>query len=175
MKLTMIVAGLMAATLPAMASAHAVLAVGEAAVGSHYTGTVRIGHGCEGQATLEVHVTMPEGFLSAKPMPKPGWALETVKAPYAKSYDYYGQTLTEGVHEIVWRGELPDEWYDEFTFSGKIDGSVAADSVLYFPVVQICATGRNDWVEIPAPGQNPHDLRGPAPGLKVVGGHHHDH
>lgn len=175
MRMKMIAAGLLAAVLPAAASAHAVLAVGEAATGSHYTGTLRIGHGCAGEATLEVRVTMPEGFLSAKPMPKPGWTLETVSAAYAQSYDYYGRTLTEGVREIVWRGALPDAWYDEFTFNGKIDGSIAPGSVLHFPVTQVCANGRLDWVEIPAPGQHPHALRSPAPGLTVTGGGHHGH
>src|SRR5690606_10310961 len=100
------------------AFAHATLETSESAQGAAYKAVVRIGHGCEGEPTLKVRVQIPEGVISVKPMPKAGWTLETVKGPYAQAYDYYGTQLTEGVREIVWTGELPDEYYDEFTFRG---------------------------------------------------------
>ena len=35
-------------------------------------------HGCEGAATTRVRIHIPEGVIAVKPMPKPGWQLETV-------------------------------------------------------------------------------------------------
>ena len=61
----------------ASAYAHATLETKEAAVGGSYKAIVKIGHGCEGTATLKVRVQIPEGVISVKPMPKAGWTLET--------------------------------------------------------------------------------------------------
>lgn len=148
--------------------AHATLEQQEAAAGSTYKAVVRVPHGCEGEATLKVRIQIPEGFINVKPQPKPGWTLETVKGAYAKTYDYYGTALSEGVREINWTGELLDEHYDEFVFRGTLDKSLPTDKMLYIPVVQECATGTERWIEIPAEGQDPHDLEGPAPGVMIV-------
>ena len=70
-----------------------------------------------------IRVKLPEGVIVAKPMPKPGWQLATIKGKYAKAYDYYGSSLSEGVTEIDWTGgNLPDDWYDEFVFRVAADG-----------------------------------------------------
>jgi uncharacterized protein YcnI len=127
-------------------------------------------HGCEGKATTTIRVQVPEGVIAAKPMPKPGWKLETVKGKYEKSYDLYGQQVGEGVKEIVWSGgELPDEFYDEFVFRAMLTGSLPAGAVLYFPVVQECGTAAERWIEIPAKGQDPESLEFPAPGVMLKG------
>lgn len=148
--------------------AHATLETGESAQGAAYKAVVRIGHGCDGEATLKLRVQIPEGMISVKPMPKAGWTLETVKGPYAETYDYYGSKLTEGVKEIVWTGELPDEYYDEFVFRGTLAATLAVGSTVYFPVVQECATKAERWIEIPAEGQSAHDLESPAPSVKII-------
>lgn len=129
--------------------------------------TVRIGHGCDGAPTLRVRVRIPDGVIAVKPMPKAGWTLETVVEPYDEPYDYYGNSLTEGVREIVWSGELADAHYDEFVFRGRITESTEADSMLYVPVVQECADAAERWIEIPEAGQSGDDLEGPAPGVMV--------
>ena len=118
-------------------------------------------HGCEGEATLKVRVQIPEGVIAVKPMPKAGWTLETVTATYAQPYDYYGTPMTEGVTEIIWTGELPDAFYDEFVFRGMLTGGLEAGSALYFPVVQECADGAERWIEIPAAGPGPGQLEYP--------------
>jgi uncharacterized protein YcnI len=151
----------------ATAFAHATLEVQEAKVGSTYKAVLRVPHGCEGQATLKVRVKIPEGVIAVKPMPKAGWTLETVKGPYANTYDYYGTPMSEGVTEIVWTGELLDEHYDEFVFRGRLTEGLTAGEMLYFPAVQECADGAERWIEIPAAGQDPHDLEFPAPGLML--------
>ncbi|MCU0904083.1 MAG: DUF1775 domain-containing protein [Tabrizicola sp.] len=156
------------------AFAHATFEKGEAQQGAGYKAVLRVPHGCNGEATLKVRVQIPEGVIAVKPMPKAGWTLETVKGPYEKEYDYFGSKLTEGVKEIVWTGELLDEHYDEFVFRATITDAFAVGSMVYFPTVQECANGAERWIEIPAEGQDPHALEGPAPGVMIVEpGHNH--
>ena len=150
------------------ASAHMTLDQGEAKVGGSYKAVFRVPHGCEGSPTLKVRVQVPEGVISVKPMPKAGWTLETVKGPYAKSYDYYGTPLKEGVKEVVWTGKLLDEHYDEFVFRGFLTEDLEAGTTLYFPAVQECEKGAERWIEIPADGQDPDALESPAPGVKLL-------
>ncbi len=151
------------------ALAHITLEKGEAKIGANYRAVLRLPHGCEGKATTTVRVQVPEGVIAAKPMPKPGWKLETVKGKYARSYDLYGTPVSEGVKEIVWSGgELPDEFYDEFVFRAMVTDSLAAGSTLYIPVVQECGDMAERWIENPAEGQDPEALEFPAPSVKLV-------
>ncbi len=164
-------AAALSTTLPAFS--HATLEVKQAELNSTYKAVMRIGHGCNGQATLKVRITIPEGVISVKPMPKAGWELTTIRGDYAKTYDYYG-SKSEGVKEIIWTGSLEDQHYDEFVFRGRITDAFEDGQTIHFPTVQQCADGSNDWVEIPAEGQDPHDLDGPAPALLLnAGGHAH--
>ncbi len=163
-----IIAAILLSTSTATAFAHATLEKDHALQNSTYKAVLRVPHGCEGQATLKVRIQIPEGVIAVKPMPKAGWKLETVKGPYKKEYDYFGSKLKEGVTEIIWTGELLDEHYDEFVFRGRITDAFAVGSMVYFPTVQECASAAERWIEIPAEGQSADDLKGPAPGLKVV-------
>lgn len=167
MKLSLIAAAVLAMTATG-AFAHATFEKSEAQQGAGYKAVLRVPHGCSGEATLKVRIQIPEGVIAVKPMPKAGWTLETVKGAYEKEYDYFGSKLTEGVKEIVWTGELLDEHYDEFVFSARITDAFAVGSMVYFPTVQECANGAERWIEIPAEGQDAHDLEGPAPGVKIV-------
>jgi uncharacterized protein YcnI len=153
------------------AFAHATFEVREAAVGGAYKGVVKIGHGCKGgAATTKLSVTIPEGVIAAKPMPKAGWTLATVKGAYAKSYKYYGtEKVAEGVKQITWSGgELSDDNYDEFVISMYLTDSLTPGTTLYFPIVQTCTEGENRWVEIPAAGQDAHALAKPAAGVRLL-------
>ena len=85
MKYLLALAGLVAAG-PALA--HVTLENQSAPVGATYKAVLRLPHGCKGAATTKVRVQIPEGLIAVKPMPKPGWTLETVKGKYEKSYDY---------------------------------------------------------------------------------------
>src|SRR5512147_1407482 len=105
----------LAAFAASSASAHITLENRQATVGSSYKAVFGVPHGCAGSATVKVRVQIPEGVIAAKPMPKPGWNLETVKGKYAAEYDYHGAKSAEGVKEVVWSGgKLPDDNYDEF-------------------------------------------------------------
>lgn len=168
-------AALAALVSASSALAHATLEVGEAPADSTYKAVLRIPHGCDGQPTHTVTVTMPEGFIDVRPMPKPGWRLATRSAPFAKTYDLWGEQVSSGVTEVEWSGgELPDAYYDEFVFRGRVTG-FEAGTVLPFKVVQTCPDGEVAWVNVAGPGEDPHDIDHPAPTVTVVAGRGGDH
>lgn len=149
--------------------AHATFANQPATVGSYVAATLQVPHGCDGKATNEVQIKLPEGFISAKPMPKAGWEIEIIEGDYQNSYDNHGKAVKSGPVEIRFKnGELQDNFYDTFTVYGKIAAGDPAVG-LAFPTVQLCgADAKVAWDQIAAPGQDPHDLDGPAPVLKLV-------
>jgi hypothetical protein len=160
---------LLALAAPQQAGAHATFEVQAAPQDSTQKMVLRIPHGCEGQATNIVRVTIPEGLIAVKPMPKSGWTLTTSKGDYARSYTLSGREVKAGVKEIVWSGgNLADENYDEFTFQARVTDALPANETLFVPVVQECASGKVAWTDIPAKGQDPHALKMPAPGIRVL-------
>ena len=164
-----IVFGVFAVLFVIPAAAHVTLEAQEARVGSTYKAVLRVPHGCEGTATTAIRVRIPEGVIGVKPMPKPGWTLTTVSGKYPKAYDLFHRQLTEGIVEISWSGgKLPDDWYDEFVFRGKLPDQ-GAGTTLYFPVVQECEGGVVEhWIEIPEAGKSADDYETPAPGVKLL-------
>ena len=166
MKKLALVPALMLAASPALA--HLSLETTEAPAGSTYKAVIRVGHGCEGAPTTAVRVQIPEGVIAVKPMPKPGWTLETSIAAYPEPVQYRDTTLTEGVREITWSGgSLPDEWYDEFVFRAHLpEGQVG--QIIYFPMVQECGSAVSRWIEVPAAGQHGEDFEKPAPSLTLT-------
>lgn len=152
------------AGLSAPAFAHVTLEVQEARIGSTYKAILRVPHGCGAEATNVVRVQIPEGFYAVKPMPKPGWTLETVTGDYEQSYDNHGTAMTEGVREIVWSGgNLPNEWYDEFVFRGTFSGELEPGP-FYFPTIQECASGEEAWIDVSGDA----DAELPAPSLELA-------
>lgn len=164
--LAMAAAGMTAAP----AFAHATLEKSSAPAGSYYKAVVRVPHGCAGKPTNVVRVRLPQGYYAVKPMPKPGWTLEKVRGAYETPYNNHGTEMTEGVVEIVWSGgNLLDDEYDEFVMNGALGPDLEVGSTLYFLIVQECPEGAAErWIEIPADGQDPHELNKPAPGLTIT-------
>jgi len=161
------------------ARAHATLEQGSSPANAMYKAVIRVPHGCDGAATHTLTVSLPDGVVAAKPMPKAGWDLAIETGAYDKTYDYYGRPMADGVRKIVWSGgELLDAHYDEFVFRARIT-EFPAGHRLAFPVVQDCTTGQVAWTEIAAPDQDPHDLAHPAPSLTILAtdssGHGHGH
>ncbi len=167
---------LLAASFATPSFAHATLEVTKAPANSYYKATIRIGHGCEHEPTNTVTVTMPEGFISAKPMPKTGWKVETVKAKFAKSYELHGKKSDHGVTQIRWTGgSLDNNHYDEFVLRGRIT-DFEAGARISFPIVQTCANGEARWDQIVKEGQDPHDVKSPAPFVTIEAPKHsHSH
>jgi uncharacterized protein YcnI len=155
---------------PLAASAHITLEKQETTVGG-YKAVFRVPHGCDGSPTVAIRVKIPEGVISVKPQPKPGWQVATVKGPYAKPYKLYGSTLTEGVTEVDFTGgNLADDFYDEFVLSTYVTAGLKPGTTLYFPIVQECASGTERWIEIPAAGKVADDYERPAPGVRLIPG-----
>jgi uncharacterized protein YcnI len=153
------------------ASAHVTLERHEAAVGSSYRAVLRVPHGCNGSPTTSLRVRLPAGVIGVKPMPKPGWKLDTVSGKYPKSYSLRGAPVTEGVAEISWSGgRLLDAHYDEFVFTSVIADELPANQTIYFPVVQECEQGVHRWIEIPSGKHDGHEAGSPepAPGLRLL-------
>ncbi|MBT0569828.1 YcnI family protein [Curvibacter sp. CHRR-16] len=161
------------------AFSHVTLQDQAAAAQSGYRAVLRVGHGCAGAATTSIKVLVPAGFSGSQPMVKPGWKVTTVVGPLAEPVQMHGKTITDGVQEITWAVKdpadaLPDALYDEFvlrTTTPKKPGTY------WFKVVQTCTQGSNEWVQIPAAGQDAHSLPMPAARLDVLdvqpAGHHH--
>ncbi|WP_252946314.1 DUF1775 domain-containing protein [Oceanicola sp. 502str15] len=153
--------------LAGAAQAHATLEQSEAAIGATTKITLRVPHGCEGEATEAVRIEIPEGFYAVKPMPKAGWVLETETGPYATPYDNHGTEMAEGVRAVTWRGgDLPDAFYDEFTLRGAVGPQMEAGAVMFFPAVQTCANGTVEWTDT----SGAEGVAGPAPGVRLVAG-----
>jgi len=151
------------------AQAHAVLERKQASPGSTYRGVVQIMHGCDGKPTTKVSVSIPEGLIGAKPMPKPGWTLATNRGAYAKTYTTHHGTASEGVKSITWSGgSLPDDEVDEFTFLAQVADTFEPGATIYVPVQQDCTEGGYSWSDIPKPGQDAHDLKAAAPAFRIV-------
>ena len=162
-----------AAVVLAASAAHAHVTVEskQVAVGSYYKAVFAVPHGCAGSPTVRLRVQIPEGVIGVKPMPKPGWTLETVKGKYATEYDFHGSKVSEGVKEVVWSGgKLADDNYDEFVAATYLTTALKPNTMLYFPVVQECEQGVSRWIDLPKDGQasHGHDGKSPAPGIKLL-------
>ncbi len=152
-----------------IAHAHATFEKDTAPVETTFKAVLQVPHGCDGKATTEVQIKLPEGFVFAQPQPKPGWEIEIIKGDYQKTYDNHGKKVSSGPLEIRWKGgNLPNEYYDTFVVRGKVSG-FDKETVLAFPTTQLCGTeGKVVWDQVAAEGQNAHDLKSPAPTVTVT-------
>jgi len=159
------------------AQAHIVLTDPHAIAGSYYKATLRVGHGCNGSATIGLAVQVPAGFQGAKPQPNRGWTIATLKAKLVQPYSSHGKTVTDDVVELRWsaaskEAALPDDQFDEFAFMGRLPDQAGP---LWVKVLQTCENGQNDWSEIPATGTATRGLKLPAALLDVQAAPKHEH
>ncbi len=157
-----VTAMLFLATLGA-AQAHIVLDIAEAPSRGFVRAAIRVSHGC-GESTKAVHMLVPEGVTGIKPQPKPGWTIELVPAEPAGP----GHEASEALREIIWRGDLPNAYYDEFVVFLRMPDA-APGSTVWFPFVQECEDGAvREWVERAASGGSTAGLHMPAWPVRVV-------
>lgn len=160
-------AALAVALMASSAEAHVTLEKTEAQAGTFYKAVLRVGHGCGSSPTTALKVTIPEGLIAVKPMPKPGWTVEAASGPYARAYPFHGKEVKDGVTTLTWSGgSLPDAYYDEFVFVAYLAPEAGARAVP-LPVVQTCAEGEQRWTEVAAPGAK---AAAPAPVLTIAAG-----
>ena len=149
---------------------HVALEDQTALAGRSYKAVLKVGHGCAGSPTTAIQVTIPAGFMGAKPMPKAGWRLNIKTAKLAVPYDNHGKLVTDDVSEITWTATskeswLPEAYHDEFVLRG---GLPKKDGAMWFKVLQTCDKGSNDWSQIPASGVDAHSLESPAALLEII-------
>lgn len=141
-----------------MASAHVSFIDAKPLVeGKAFKATFAVPHGCDGTATTNVTVQIPEGVIGVKPMPKVDWNIDAETVQYTKSYQQYGKEVTEGIHSLTWKGSLPDQYYDEFTFTGFFAENADDVDQLYFPVTQECEVGQYLWTDTSGEHHHGHD------------------
>lgn len=159
----------------APAFAHVTANPDHGKAGSYFETSFRVSHGCEGSDTIEVSVKMPEGMIVAKPQAKAGWNIEIKKSKLDKPVPAgHGRMADEQVDEIVWRGgSLPNDQYDSFGVLMKLPED--AGKKIWFPVTQKCIKGEHKWNEIPAEGQQWHDVKSPAPFVTLEPASKHAH
>lgn len=154
----------------AAANAHVSIAEGTVEAGAYEILTISVPHGCDGAATTEVAIQIPEGINAVTPTRNPLYAVENVMEDLDTPItDSHGNEVTERVAQVVYTAAtpLPDGQRDVFELSLQIPED-AADSTLYFPAVQTCEQGETAWVQIPEDGQDAHELDAPAPSVDVI-------
>ncbi len=145
------------------AQAHVTANPDKGSAGQYFETAFRVSHGCEGSDTVAVSIRLPAGMITAKPQAKPGWTVEVKKSKLPAPVPAgHGKMADEQIDEIIWRGgKLPNDQYDTFGILMKLPEG--AGQKLWFPVTQTCVEGSHTWSEIPADGQQWHDLKSPAP------------
>lgn len=126
-------------------------------------------HGCDGSPTTALRIQMPESIPAVAPTINANWTVSKAMAPLDTPItDAHGNQITERVAEVVYTAITPveDGYRDVFELQVKIPDD-AADTTIYFPVIQTCEAGETAWIEIPADGQSADDLESPAPSIRV--------
>ena len=156
------------------AHAHIVAEPDEGAAGAYVRTAFRVTHGCKGSPTTAVTIRLPADVVQAKPMPKPGWTVDIKIRALDQPVDSgHGFQIRHAVTEVTWRGgRLDNAHFDEFVLSLRLPNGKAGDT-LWFPTLQVCESGTQDWSTIPAAGHNSHDVPAPAPFIKLKAGHAH--
>ncbi|WP_083451493.1 YcnI family copper-binding membrane protein [Leucobacter celer] len=164
--------GAVALTLGGAASAHAHVGASPNTneAGAYAVVTLSVPHGCDASPTTKVAIQIPDGINAVTPTRNSFYTVEkTMEQLDTPITDAHGNEVTERVAEVVYTAStpLPADQRDVFELSLQLPEE-AAGSMLYFPAVQTCEEGELAWVQIPADGQDPHELELPAPGFEVV-------
>lgn len=155
--------------IPTVAQAHVTADAADTTAGAHTVLTLSVPHGCDGSATTEVAVEIPDEITAVTPTRHAFYDVRTLSEDLPEprtSAD--GATITERAARVVYTAKtpLPDDQRDAFELSLQLPED-AAGKTLSFPTVQTCEDGKTSWTEIPAEGQSSDDLEHPAPSITV--------
>lgn len=164
--------GALALTLggAAAAQAHVGASANTNEAGAYAIVTVSVPHGCDASATTKVAIQIPDGINAVTPTRNSFYTVEkTMEQLETPITDSHGNEVTERVAEVVYTAStpLPADQRDVFELSLQLPEDAAGET-LYFPTVQTCEQGESAWVQIPADGQDPHELELPSPAVEVV-------
>jgi periplasmic copper chaperone A len=160
--------GFVVVALSNSASAHVVFNQSTVAPNALTTMEVRVTHGCDGAPTKEVRVKIPDGVTRVTPRALSGWQVAISKRRLAQPVTLHGGTVQETTDTITWSGgSFPDFAYQQFEIRAMMPNEPG--KVLYFPVEQICETGKISWSQIPATSAGAGVLKEPAPFLTLMG------
>jgi periplasmic copper chaperone A len=147
------------------AAAHVTANPTEAPAGSFAMVAFRVPHGCEDSPTTRLTVRIPDGVVFVTPQAVPGWKVSTKTGELAEPIDVEGETITEGVTEVTWRGgSLSAHEFTDFGISMRLPDQPG--ETVWFPAVQRCEEGATRWIQIPAEGEPEPDE--PAPGVTLT-------
>ncbi|MFJ3958869.1 YcnI family protein [Arthrobacter sp. NPDC090010] len=164
----------------AAASAHVSVTPDVTGAGQYALLTFGVPHGCDGQPTTKMTITLPEELDDATPTVNPNWTISKVTEKLAapKKLDT-GNSITTRTKAIVYTAKTPLDAHQRDTMVLSVKVPDAAGKTLYFPTLQQCATGSTDWNQIPAAGQDEDSVKSPAPAFTVTqavaGGEHGGH
>lgn len=151
----------------APALAHVTISPGSAAANDYTVQTVSVPHGCDGSATTQVVIHIPDELVEVTPTRNASWDVtKTTKklATPIKAED--GDEITEKVDTVIYTAKtpLPDGYRDAFELNFQVPDTPG--KTLVFPTIQKCVKGQTDWTQVVADGAP--EPEHPAPAVKVL-------
>ncbi|MGW8484121.1 YcnI family copper-binding membrane protein [Microbacterium sp. NPDC055903] len=141
----------LALAVPSLASAHVGVSPDALAPDAATVLTFSFTHGCETSPTTALRITMPEGLASVSP---------TVDGDWKIAVDRGDDGL---VTAVTYTANTPIPSDLRGAVSMQVRPAEDAPESFAFPVEQLCETGVNEWTELAAEGEDPHELDSPAP------------
>jgi periplasmic copper chaperone A len=120
----------------------------EAPAGSEQSVGFTVEHGCDGSATVQLDMRLPDGVTNAVPEPPAGWTAAVAR----RVVTFVG-------------GPLPADV--EGTFRVRMTLPATPDATIYFPFVQRCEQGEIRWIDVPSDGSGT-ELDEPAPAMNLT-------
>lgn len=151
------------------ASAHVEATPDQTAAGSYALLTFAVPHGCGESSTTKIAISLPNELDDALPTVNPSWTAAKVTEKLAQPKKLAdGSSITKRTSQIVYTAKTPlsPELRDTLVLSVKLPDEPG--KTLYFRTLQTCETGTVDWSQIPAAGQDEHDLKSPSPSVTIT-------
>jgi uncharacterized protein YcnI len=149
------------------ALAHVTISPNQANANSYTVATVSVPHGCDGSATTQIIISIPEQLVEVTPTRNALWDVTKTRTPLKtpiKAED--GDEITDKVDTVVYTAKtpLPDGYRDAFELNFQVPDAVG--KTLVFPVIQKCVKGQTAWTETTTAGAA--EPEHPAPTVTVL-------
>jgi len=149
-------AGALVIAAPLAASGHVHVTPEAASASASTRLAFSFSHGCDGSPTTSLTIDIPGGVDGVTPVVDGAWTISR-------------EIGDDGIAtQVTYTAVNPVE--DGLSAAVALDvifASSAANTDVAFPVVQRCATGQTDWIEIADEGESADDLEAPAPVVAV--------